>query len=137
MNLKNKYSSYLFILLKCSHLLLCCLTCFCCQLLFFQVDMFHLQNSFHSSNWKDYYNQNMKVLNGIICYFIYFTFTFYCTNLYHDAKLVSYLRFSLICCSWFSTSIRRYHRISIFSRNQILKYTSHESSMFRLVETPW
>ncbi|CAK9319362.1 unnamed protein product [Citrullus colocynthis] len=25
------------------------------------VDMFHLQNSFHSSNWKDYYNQNMKV----------------------------------------------------------------------------
>ncbi|XP_022966127.1 rRNA biogenesis protein RRP5 [Cucurbita maxima] len=25
------------------------------------VDMFHLQNSFHSSNWKAHYNQNMKV----------------------------------------------------------------------------
>ncbi|KAL4021140.1 hypothetical protein IC575_019931 [Cucumis melo] len=25
------------------------------------VDMFHLQNSFHSSNWKDSYNQNMKM----------------------------------------------------------------------------
>ncbi|KAE8649759.1 rRNA biogenesis protein RRP5 [Cucumis sativus] len=25
------------------------------------VDMFHLQNSFHSSNWKDFYNQNMKM----------------------------------------------------------------------------
>lgn len=32
---------------------------------FFQVDIFHLQTTFPSSNWKDDYNQNKKVVSII------------------------------------------------------------------------